>query len=47
MKQKKEICYGTSSHKKVVDIWFFYIKYIIPFLILIVFVSSFYDNFIK
>ncbi|QQF51383.1 sodium-dependent transporter [Campylobacter fetus subsp. venerealis] len=44
---KKEICYGTSSHKKVVDIWFFYIKYIIPFLILIVFVSSFYDNFIK
>ncbi|RAZ57213.1 sodium-dependent transporter [Campylobacter hyointestinalis subsp. lawsonii] len=44
---KKEILYGSQNSVKIVNIWFFYIKYIIPFLILVVFISSFYDNFIK
>ncbi|WP_176320877.1 sodium-dependent transporter [Campylobacter hyointestinalis] len=44
---KKEILYGSQNSVKIVNIWFFYIKYIIPFLILVVFISSFYDNFMK
>ncbi|AII14540.1 Na+-dependent transporter, SNF family [Campylobacter iguaniorum] len=44
---KKEILFGSNGAHKIINIWFFYIKYIIPFLILVVFVSSFYDNFIK
>lgn len=44
---KKEILYGSQKSVKIVNIWFFYIRYIIPFLILVVFISSFYDNFIK
>ncbi len=33
--------------KKIVSVWFWYVKYIIPFIILIVFASSFYDSFMK
>ncbi|WP_181565856.1 sodium-dependent transporter [Campylobacter hyointestinalis] len=44
---KKEILYGSQNSVKIVNIWFFYIRYIIPFLILVVFISSFYDNFMK
>ncbi|MGP1484506.1 MAG: sodium-dependent transporter [Campylobacter sp.] len=44
---KKEILQGSQSYKKVVEFWFLYVKYIIPFIILIVFISSFYDNFLK
>lgn len=44
---KQEILQGSEKYAKVIDIWYFYIKFIIPFLILIVFISSFYDNFIK
>ncbi|CAD7286544.1 sodium-dependent transporter [Campylobacter suis] len=44
---KKEILQGSEQYKKVVDIWFWYVKFIIPFIILVVFISSFYDNFLK
>lgn len=44
---KNEILYGGEKYAKVVKIWFLYVKYIIPFIILIIFISSFYDNFIK
>lgn len=44
---KREILQGSEKHKKVVEIWFWYVKFVIPFIILIVFVSSFYDNFLK
>ncbi|MGG7072970.1 sodium-dependent transporter [Campylobacter sp. 9BO] len=44
---KREILQGSERHKKVVEIWFWYVKFVIPFIILIVFVSSFYDNFLK
>lgn len=44
---KAEILQGSEKYRKIVDVWFFYVRYIIPFLILVVFVSSFYDNFLK
>ena len=44
---KSEIMHGTKSSQKVVDIWFCYIKFIIPFIILVIFISSFYNNFLK
>lgn len=44
---KKEVLLGTKFNLRVVNIWFFYIRYIIPVLIFIVFFSSFYDSFIK
>ncbi len=44
---KKEILNGSEKYEKIVNIWFVYIKYIIPFVILAVFVSSFYEHFIK
>lgn len=44
---KAEILQGSENHKKIVNLWFLYVKYIIPFVILIVFASSFYDNFLK
>lgn len=44
---KNEILQGTKYSKKLVEIWFFYVKFIMPFVIIAVFVSSFYDNFIK
>lgn len=44
---KAEIMHGTKSSKIVVNIWFYYVKFVIPFIILIVFISSFYDNFLK
>ena len=44
---KSEILKGSEKYTKIVDYWFIYVKYIIPFIILIVFISSFYDNFIK
>lgn len=43
---KQEILRGSEKHKTIVDIWFLYVKYIIPVIILIVFVSSFYENFL-
>lgn len=44
---KNEILSGTKYSKKIVDLWFFYVKFIIPFVILVVFISSFYSNFLK
>ncbi|WP_169776989.1 sodium-dependent transporter [Campylobacter mucosalis] len=44
---KNEILQGSQRYAKLIGIWYFYIKYIIPFLILVVFVSSFYDNFLR
>lgn len=44
---KDEIIQGSEKYKKVVDVWFLYIKFIVPFIILAVFISSFYDNFLK
>ncbi len=44
---KAEILQGSERYSRVVDVWFFYIRYIVPFVILVVFVGSFYDNFIK
>ncbi|MCR4942133.1 MAG: sodium-dependent transporter [Campylobacter sp.] len=44
---KKEILQGSEKFKTIVDIWFLYVKFVIPFLILIVFIASFYDNFLK
>lgn len=44
---KAEILQGSKNHKKIINLWFLYVKYIIPFVILIVFASSFYDNFLK
>lgn len=44
---KAEILKGSQNHKIVVDLWFWYVKFVIPFIILVIFVSSFYDNFIK
>ncbi|OPA72190.1 transporter [Campylobacter pinnipediorum subsp. caledonicus] len=44
---KKEILKGSEKYKKVIDFWFVYVKFIIPIIILVVFISSFYDNFIK
>lgn len=44
---KNEILQGTKSSAKLVKIWFFYVKFVMPFIIIAVFISSFYDNFIK
>ncbi|QCD52367.1 sodium-dependent transporter [Campylobacter sp. RM16192] len=44
---KAEISQGSQNYTKVINFWFLYVKYIIPFIILVVFVSSFYDNFLK
>lgn len=44
---KKEILKGSEKYAKFIDIWFLYIKYIIPFVIFAIFASSFYDNFLK
>ncbi|CAD7287368.1 hypothetical protein LMG7974_00261 [Campylobacter majalis] len=44
---KREILKGSERYAKVVKFWFWYVKFMIPFIILIVFVSSFYDNFLK
>ena len=44
---KAEVLLGTKFSLRVVIIWFFYIKFIIPILIIIVFFSSFYNNFLK
>lgn len=43
---KQEILNGSEKYAKIIDIWFFYIKYIIPFVILIIFASSFYQTFL-
>ncbi|RDU73429.1 sodium-dependent transporter [Helicobacter aurati] len=44
---KKEILNGSEKYAKIIDIWFYYVKYIIPFIILVIFISSFYEKFIK
>ncbi|MBE3022145.1 MULTISPECIES: sodium-dependent transporter [Campylobacter] len=44
---KAEILKGSEKCVKIVNFWHWYVKFIIPFIILIVFISSFYDNFIK
>lgn len=44
---KKEILCGSEKNEKIINIWFLYVKYIIPFVIFIVFISSFYDNFLR
>ncbi len=44
---KREILLGAPGNEKFVNVWFFYVRYVIPFVILVVFVSSFYDNFLK
>ncbi len=44
---KREILQGSERHVKVINFWFWYVKYVIPFIILVIFISSFYDNFLK
>ncbi|WP_169754244.1 sodium-dependent transporter [Campylobacter curvus] len=44
---KREILQGSERHAKVINFWFWYVKYVIPFIILVIFISSFYDNFLK
>lgn len=44
---KREILQGSERHIKVINFWFWYVKYVIPFIILVIFISSFYDNFLK
>ena len=44
---KREVLNGSEKYSKFVDLWFFYVKFIVPFIILVVFISSFYANFIK
>lgn len=44
---KVEILHGAPKMQKVVNIWFLYAKFVIPIIILVVFISSFYDNFMK
>ncbi len=44
---KREILQGSEHHVKVINFWFWYVKYVIPFIILVIFISSFYDNFLK
>jgi len=44
---KKEILRGSENCKGIVNFWFWYVKFIIPFIILVLFISSFYDNFLK
>ncbi|QCD46615.1 sodium-dependent transporter [Campylobacter rectus] len=44
---KREIMRGSEKYAKLVNIWFLYIKFVVPFIILVLFISSFYDNFLK
>lgn len=44
---KAEILQGSEKYRWVVPIWFGYVKFVVPFIILAVFISSFYDNFLK
>ena len=44
---KREIMQGSEKYAKLVNIWFGYIKFVVPFIILVLFISSFYDNFLK
>ena len=44
-KKKKEVLRGSEKYAKIVDFWFIYIKFIVPFVILVVFISSFYKSF--
>ena len=44
---KREIMQGSEKYTKLVNIWFWYIKFVVPFIILVLFISSFYDNFLK
>ena len=44
---KREIMQGSEKYAKLVNIWFWYIKFVVPFIILVLFISSFYDNFLK
>lgn len=43
---KKEVLRGSEKYAKIVDFWFVYVKFIVPFVILVVFISSFYKSFI-
>lgn len=43
---KAEVTRGSEKYGKWIDVWFFYIKYIVPFVILVVFVNSFRSNFL-
>ena len=43
---KKEVLRGSEKYAKIVDFWFIYVKFIVPFVILVVFISSFYKSFI-
>ncbi len=44
---KREILNGSEKYKNIIDVWFLYVKYVLPFVILIVFISSFYENFLS
>lgn len=44
---KREILQGSERRVKVINFWFWYVRYVIPFIILVIFISSFYDNFLK
>lgn len=39
----EELNYGFKGNKTIIEIWFKYIRYILPFLITIVFLSGFFD----
>ena len=42
---KKEVLRKKKKYAKIVDFWFIYVKFIVPFVILVVFISSFYKSF--
>ncbi|MCI5786403.1 MAG: sodium-dependent transporter [Helicobacter trogontum] len=44
---KQEILQGSEKYEGIVNIWFLYVKYVIPVIILVVFVASFKDKFLS
>ncbi|EEO23154.1 MULTISPECIES: sodium-dependent transporter [Helicobacter] len=44
---KQEILQGSEKYAGIVNIWFLYVKYIIPIIILVVFVASFKEKFLS
>lgn len=44
---KAEVLRGSEKYAKIVDFWFVYVKYIVPIVIFIVFISSFYKTFLS
>lgn len=44
---KKELLSGSEKYKFIIECWYLYIKYIVPLVILVIFINSFIANFIK